>query len=73
MEFVEMSEMLPETWLPDTQDGTPTSRRASHRIRVSDILVWTECFALMAAVLAEKFPGKAPQLWAYLHRIVHAA
>ena len=48
-------------------------RRPSRRAPITDILAWTECFALMAAVLAEKFPDKAPQLFAYLRRIVHAA
>ena len=28
---------------------------------------------MMAAVLAEKFPSKAPQLFIYMRRIVHAA
>ena len=73
LEFVEASEMLPETWWPDTQEGTPASRRQSRRSPVTDILVWAECFALMATVLAEKFPAKSLQLWAYLRRIVHAA
>ena len=73
LELIEMSEMLPETWLPDTQDGTPAPRIMSHRTPVTDILVWAEGFVLMAAVLAERFPGKPPQLWAYLRCIVHAA
>lgn len=73
LEFVEMSEMLPETWWPDTHEGESSSRRPSRRSPITDVLVWTECFALMAAVLAEKYPAKSPQLWAYLRRIVHAA
>ena len=73
LEFVEMSEMLPETWGPESQDTAAGPRRMSRRVPITDILVWTECFALMAAVLAERYPDKAPQLWAYLRRIVHAA
>ena len=73
LEFVEMSEMLPETWVPESQDTLGGPRRISRRGPITDILVWVECFSLMAAVLAEKFPAKAPQLWAYLRRIVHAA
>ena len=73
LEFVETSEMLPETWWPNAQEGTSAPRRLSHRSPITDILVWAECFALMAAVLAEKFPAKSPQLWAYLRRIMHAA
>ena len=73
LEFVEASEMLPETWWPDAQEGTSAPRRLSRRSPITDILAWAECFALMAAVLAEKFPAKSPQLWAYLRRIVNAA
>ena len=40
---------------------------------MTGILVWTKCFSLKAAVLAESFPDKAPQLLAYLRKIVHAA
>ena len=73
LEFIEMSEMLPETWLPDHQEMATAPRRPSRNTPVTDILVWTECFSLMAAVLAERYPDKAPQLLAYLRRIVHAA
>ena len=73
LEFIEMSEMLPETWLPDHQEAAPTPRRSSRSTPITDILVWTECFAVMAAVLAERFPDKAPQMLAYLRRIVRAA
>ena len=48
-------------------------RQPRRRTPVSDILVWTECYALMAAVLTEKFPSFSPQLFAYMRRVVHAA
>ena len=73
LEFVEMSEMLPETWLPEQYEEESTPCRPSQSTPVTDILVWTECFSLMAAVLAESFPDKAPQLLVYLRRTVHAA
>ena len=62
LEFVEASEMLPETWWPDAQEGTSAPRRLSRRSPITDILLWAECFALMAAVLAEKFPAKSPSI-----------
>ena len=68
-----MYELLPEMWVSDNQDAAPSRRKVPRRAPVTDILVWTECFALMVAVLAERFPSKAPQLWAYLRRIMHAA
>ena len=67
--------MLPEAWWPETQDTSTCSlsRRPSRRSPVTDILVWVECYSMMAAVLAGKYPDKAPQLLAYRRRIVHAA
>lgn len=65
LKFIEMCEMLPEAWMPEVQE-TPSSRIPSCRAPISDIMVWTECYTLMAAVLAEKFPNKASQLLAYL-------
>ena len=73
LEIIEMSEVLPWTWLPDHQEAASTPRRPSQSTPVTDILVWTQCFAVMVAVLAEQFPDKAPQLLAYLSRIVQAA
>ena len=73
LEFVEMSELLPEAWVPEPHDQAAAPRRPSRCTPVTDILVWTECYSLMAAVLAEKYPDKAPQFLAYLRRIVHAA
>ena len=69
LDFIEISELLPEAWIPDIDESQKPRRRSP----ISDILVWVECFILMAADLAEKFPTKAPQLFAYMRRIVHAA
>ena len=73
LEFVEMSEMLLETWGPESQDAAAGPCRMSRRVPITDILVWAECFSLMGAILAQRYSDKAPQLWAYLRHIVHAA
>ena len=73
LEFIEISEMLPEALLPDHQETGATACRPSRSTPVTDILVWTECFLMMEAVLAEQFPDKAAQLLVYLRRVVHAA
>ena len=65
--------MLPETWIPESQDAAGVPRRTFRRVPIMDILMWTECFSLMVAILVERNPSKAAQLWAYLRRIVHAA
>ena len=73
LEFIEISELLPEAWIPEYDNISVHARRPPRRTPVSDVLVWTECFSLMAAVLAEKFPTKSSQLFAYMRRVVHAA
>lgn len=40
---------------------------------MTDILVWTKCYATMAAVLAAAFPEKAPHVFAHLRTVVKAA
>lgn len=44
----------------DTQKGT------------CELLVWTECYSTLVAVLVTKFPTKTPQLMAYQRKIVMA-
>lgn len=70
-----MAEMLPETWAsitPLVQDSA-MPRRPITRGPVTDILVWLECFSLLAGVLAKKYPEKAPEFFAYQKRIVHTS
>ena len=59
LDFVEMSELLPEAWFPDVDNSVASvhGRKPRRRTPVANSLVWTECYALMAAVLAEKFPN----------------
>ena len=73
LEFVEMNKMLPESWIPGIQDASLALQMPSCRDFTTDNLAWTECFAFFAAVITEKFLDKAPQLFAYLCRIIHAA
>ena len=53
LEFMEMSEMLPETWLLETRETASGLRRMVHRAPITEILVLVECFSLMAVVLTE--------------------
>ena len=73
LEFVKVGELLPEAWIPEPQDTSSISRWPAQCAPVCNILVRTKCNSLMAAVLAEKHPRKAPHLLAYLKHIVHAA
>ena len=76
LKYVEMSELLPETWQVQT-DVTliqsalglaPGLRR--RKGPVTDILQWVQCFATLASVLASAYPPKVPELMAYLATIV---
>ncbi|KAL5467535.1 hypothetical protein EMCRGX_G031779 [Ephydatia muelleri] len=62
-------------WASDAADSANRSilKHFGRRPPVSDILVWAECFTAMAAVLSRKYLQKAPELFAYAHRIFHAA
>ena len=74
LEFVEMVELLPDSWPDDnalTEQGQPPRR--ARRPPVTDILVWLECFGRLASVLCTKFPDKAAELWAYQTSIVRAS
>ena len=63
LKFIEMSEV-------GADDLNPTGRPAPPRLPVSDISVWVEKFSTMAAIMVQRFPEKAPELFAYQALIV---
>ena len=73
LEFVEMAELLQESWSLESADMNPLLKPHGRRAPVTDILVWIECFAGMAAILARRYPQKTPELFAYMRRIANAA
>ena len=75
LEFVEMAELKADIWVDDTPacDGGQAARRGHGKPPVTDIKLWLECFARMAAILATWFPEKGPELWAYQTTILRAA
>ena len=70
LKFVDMNELLPETWSTISAVDVELPFRRSP---VTDIVMWTECFAMMASVLVEMYPNKSFHLFAYLSRIARAA
>ena len=73
LEFIEMSELLPDTWRQQDEDTKCCQARKSlRRGPVNDILVWTECYSTLVAVLSSRFPKQTPQLMAYQRTIVLA-
>ena len=72
LEFVEMTELLPETWQVEHGTDSAVSRRPPRRGQITDFLLWTECCSSMMAVLAGAHPTKAPEFFAYLKTIIRA-
>lgn len=74
LEFVEMAELKGDIWCdePAQSDTGHQPRRIAGKPPVTDIRIWLECYGRMAAILATRFPLKAPELWAYQATIVKA-
>ena len=70
-----MAELRADIWAedPPAADGGQTPRRPPHRPPVTDVKLWLECYARMAALLVTRFPAKGPELWAYQTTIMRAA
>ena len=75
LEFVDMLELLPESWRVDSasQSGCCPHTKRPRRGMVTDILVWAECYATMAAILSAAYLNKAPHFFAYLRTITRAS
>ena len=66
LDFVDMAEITAD-------DDTPSVvGRTQPRLPVTNISQWLERFSLMAAILATRFPEKAPEFFAYQAMIVRA-
>ena len=70
--YVDMAELLRDNMEVERRrhategDGAGTSSRRE----IPDLLSWLHCFSLYAAVVCERYPNKARELWAYQALIV---
>ena len=72
-EYVEMAELVPDNWQPKKGDqGCCHTCHSQHKGPVNDILLWVECYALMVAMLADKYPQIMSQFMQYQITIVRA-
>ena len=70
-EFIDMHELLPESWRMAEQElEGPDSRPRGSRRRVLDIIVWVQCFACYMGVIATRRQEQIPELLEYLVQIV---
>ena len=73
LEFVDMWELLPESWrLESTESGCCNPRR-SRRGLVTSFPLCMECYASLVAILAAQYPEKTPHFMAHLRTITRAS
>ena len=74
LEYVEMRELMPETWLKEDEEARNTlswpKRRAAP---VTDILQWLTCYAAMVGVLSKAYPSMVPEFMSYQATIIKCA
>ena len=82
LEFVEMSDLQctctyvrGDIWADESMpaDHPHSVHRTPTKTPVTDIRVWLQCYARMAALLVTRFPEKGPELWANQSTITKAA
>ena len=66
LEFVDMWELLPESWRLVQSNSSCCHARRPRCGLVTNFLLWTECFATFVAVLATREPEETPHFMAYL-------
>ena len=71
LEFVEMSDLRADESMPANHPHS--GRRTPAKPPVTEVRVWLECYARMAALLVTRFPEKRPELWTYQSTITKAA
>ena len=75
LEFVEMWELMLETWLWEEEESSkhmitwPKRRSAL----VMDILQWLQCYAALVGVLLRAYPTMVPELMSYQATIINRA
>ena len=69
-----MLEILPESWRLENDDTLQGGHgKRPRRGPITNIDLWCECYAVMAAVLSAAYPSKAPHFFAYMRTIVRAS
>ena len=72
LEFVEMKELMPESWLVEEEETSRFTLSLPKRRSgpVTDILQRLQCFGTMVGVLSQKYPMMVPDLMAYQSTII---
>ena len=69
LEFVEMLELVPDSWRSEEADCCSThSSHSPRRGPVTNILLWLECYPSLVAVLASRYPTKVAHFMTYVSK-----
>ena len=69
--LIEMHELLPEAWRAE-EDSCCRSTRPKRGL-ITDITLWTECYALLVGILSTKYPESTAHFMGSLRTIVRAS
>ena len=72
LEYVDMWELLPESWRLEPAEGGCCHSRRPRRGLVMSFPLWVECYAALVATLSTRYPEKMPHFMAYLRTITRA-
>ena len=76
LEYIDMSELVPDSWrIQGETEGDKCCLQSKRPKRgpVTDILLWSECYATLVSVLGERFPNKIPGFMSYMKTIIKAS
>ena len=73
LEYVDMWELLPESWRLEPAEGGCCHSRRPRRGLVTSFPLWVECYAALVATLSTRYPEKMPHFMAYLRTITRAS
>ena len=73
MEFVEMRDLLPDSWRVEEEQGKNVLTLPKRKSAPLTVLQWVQCYGRMVGVLATKYPGMISELMAYMIIIVKCA
>lgn len=71
-EYMDMWELLPDSWQVEPE-GFCCHKKHPRHSTLTNISIWTECFATMTAILVAAYPDIASHFFLYLRTITKAS
>ena len=72
LEFVEMRDLMPESWMREEEEATKPILTMPRRklAPVTDVLLWLQCYAALVGVLSKGYPTMVPEFMSYQAMII---